>query len=346
MWPKVKLGELINPVSETYRGVDDEVVLINTSDVSEGKITNHNFVENRNLPGQFKKTFKKNDILFSEIRPANKRFALVTQEDCTKYIASTKLMVLRKFSDEADLRFVYYILTADETLADLQHLAESRSGTFPQITFDTELRNRTISLPPLPVQQKIADILGAYDDLIENNRRRIELLEKMARELYRERFVRRRGEGAELTLLEVFDFVRGKSYASNEIDVVEGVPMVNLKNIRAWGGYNSGAERLFSGDFKEEQTLGRGDVIMGVTDMTQDRRIVGHVALVPTLDQTATFSMDIIKLIPKDMSNVELYSILQYSGVSQAISQLATGATVLHLRPGALDSVRLWIPRK
>lgn len=47
----------------------------------------------------------------------------------------------------------------------------------------------SVSLPPLPIQRKIADVLGAYDELIENNRKRIALLEKMARELYRERFV-------------------------------------------------------------------------------------------------------------------------------------------------------------
>lgn len=67
-----------------------------------------------------------------------------------------------------------------------------------------------IKLPPLPIQQKIADILGAYDDLIENNRRRIELLEKMARELYRERFVRRAVGVKEFPLGEIAEFVRGK----------------------------------------------------------------------------------------------------------------------------------------
>lgn len=210
-WRKVKLGDLIMPVSETYHGSDDKVVLINTSDVFNGKITNNCLVDNINLAGQFKKTFRKNDILFSEIRPANKRFALVGEDDCSHYIASTKLMVLRKFSDEADLRYVYSVITSDETLLDLQHLAESRSGTFPQITFDTELRNRMIALPPLPIQRKIADVLGAYDDLIENNRKRIALLEKMARELYRERFVRRAVEGVETSALEkIAKFVRGK----------------------------------------------------------------------------------------------------------------------------------------
>ena len=56
-------GDLCDTISDTYRGEDKEVVLINTSDVLEGKVLNHQVVENKNLKGQFKKTFKENDIL-------------------------------------------------------------------------------------------------------------------------------------------------------------------------------------------------------------------------------------------------------------------------------------------
>ncbi|MBF0411567.1 MAG: restriction endonuclease subunit S, partial [Desulfamplus sp.] len=49
-----------------------------------------------------------------------------------------------------------------------------------------------VSVPPLPIQRKIASVLTAYDDLIENNNRRIAILEKMAEEIYREWFVRLR----------------------------------------------------------------------------------------------------------------------------------------------------------
>ncbi len=58
-----------------------------------------------------------------------------------------------------------------------------------------------ISFPlfPLPIQRKIAAVLSAYDDLIENNTRRIAILEKMAEELYREWFVRLRFPGHEKT---------------------------------------------------------------------------------------------------------------------------------------------------
>jgi type I restriction enzyme S subunit len=53
------------------------------------------------------------------------------------------------------------------------------------------------ALPPLPIQRRIAGILSAYDDLIENSQRRIKILEEMARRLYREWFVHFRFPGHE-----------------------------------------------------------------------------------------------------------------------------------------------------
>ena len=66
-WNEYRIGDLCNTISETYRGEADEVILVNTSDVLEGKILTHEKAPNRNLKGQFKKTFRKHDILYSEI---------------------------------------------------------------------------------------------------------------------------------------------------------------------------------------------------------------------------------------------------------------------------------------
>ena len=54
-----------------------------------------------------------------------------------------------------------------------------------------------VSVPPLPVQRRIAGILSAYDELMENSQRRIRILEAMARALYREWFVHFRFPGHE-----------------------------------------------------------------------------------------------------------------------------------------------------
>lgn len=152
-WKKCTIGDLCDTISDTYKGNDDMVILINTSDVLDGSILNHTPVPNDNLKGQFKKTFKKNDILYSEIRPANKRFAFIDFDNTRKYIASTKLMVLRPKENIVLPHFLYSILKSQNIIDKLQHLAETRSGTFPQITFSSELSPMEVILPDLTTQE-------------------------------------------------------------------------------------------------------------------------------------------------------------------------------------------------
>src|SRR5438045_7445321 len=79
----------------------------------------------------------------------------------------------------------------------LEHIINQNVvASVPLITL-VVLRNLPVDLPPLPIQYKIAAILSAYDDLIENNTRRIAILEEMAQALYREWFVHFRYPGYE-----------------------------------------------------------------------------------------------------------------------------------------------------
>lgn len=185
-WKEVDICQLCDSVSETYKGNASEVVLINTSDVLDGKCLNHEYVPNKKLKGQFKKTFRKGDILYSEIRPANKRFCFVDFEP-KDYIASTKLMVLRAHED-VDPQYLYQILRSNDTLTQLQMLAESRSGTFPQITY-SELSNIMVSLPSQKAQKNIVSILSSLDRKIELNNKINADLEEMAQAIFKDWFV-------------------------------------------------------------------------------------------------------------------------------------------------------------
>ena len=185
-WKEYNICQLCDTISETYKGKSNSVVLINTSDVLEGKVLNHKRVPNKGLKGQFKKTFKKNDILYSEIRPANKRFAYINFSP-NDYIASTKLMVLRS-KPIVSSYFLFQILKSEIVLKNLQMLAESRSGTFPQITY-SELSNVRVKVPPLTVQDKIVGILSALDSKIENNNKINANLEAQAQALFKSWFV-------------------------------------------------------------------------------------------------------------------------------------------------------------
>lgn len=92
--------------------------------------------------------------------------------------------------DKADTHFLYYLLNH----LDLSGLDSGAS--IPSMTARTYYAIK-IDLPDLTTQKRIANILSVYDDLIEANNRRIELLEQVAQELYKEWFVRFRFPGYE-----------------------------------------------------------------------------------------------------------------------------------------------------
>lgn len=91
-----------------------------------------------------------------------------------------------------NIRYLGYVLSTMR-LGRLSHQA-AQPGLSVKV-----LANQVIELPPLPIQERIADILSAYDDLIENNQKQIKLLEEAAQRLYKEWFVDFRFPGHETT---------------------------------------------------------------------------------------------------------------------------------------------------
>ena len=199
----IRIGDIVQTMSLTHKFDKDKLIAINTSDVYNGIMGDGTLTPVDELKGQFKKTIQKGDILFSEIRPANRRFAKVTASDCTGFVVSTKLMVLRKFNNEVDSDYFYYCLTNQPFLETLQRRAENRIGSFPQITFDL-LSNYAFSIPPLEEQKDIASIIASIDRKIELNKLINDNLEAMAKQLYDYWFVQ-------------FDFPneKGKPYKSS-----------------------------------------------------------------------------------------------------------------------------------
>nr|WP_297342215.1 restriction endonuclease subunit S [uncultured Fibrobacter sp.] len=96
--------------------------------------------------------------------------------------------------DDVNYEFVYYLLKLKQS----QLLGSQRGAAIPHVTPNL-LYNVQAFFPPLPTQKQIASILSAYDNLIENNNKRIKILEQMAENLYKEWFVRFRFPGHETT---------------------------------------------------------------------------------------------------------------------------------------------------
>ena len=247
-------------------------------------------------------------------------------------------------------KYIYYLLKYfGKALRDLQN-----GAAIPHVTPKT-INKLKVPIPPLNMQRRVADVLSAYDNLIEVNYKRIKLLEQMAENLYKEWFVRFRFPGHENTEFEngipkgwkykrfeeVFDYVRGVSYSSEEIDCDEGENLINLKNIQGFGGFRKDGTKKYSGEHRPEQTVRYKDLVMGVTDMTQDRRTVGAVALVPNI--RGIISADLIKL-NSSIDNVFSYCMFRWGFYSTYISQFGNGANVIHLKPVAVKNAKLLIP--
>ena len=195
------------------------------------------------------------------------------------------------------------------------------------------------------MQKRIADILSTYDELIENNNKRIKILEQMAENLYKEWFTydKIKGTSKIVRLKEIIQVVRGLSYSSEEIEVEEGNNLINLKNIQSFGGFRRDGTKLYNGKYKQEQVVKYGDLIMGVTDMTQDRRTVGSVALVPKINGVSVISADLIKIV-SGIESEFLFAMFKYGNVSKHISQFANGANVLHLKPQSVLNIKVLLP--
>ena len=98
---------------------------------------------------------------------------------------------------KADYRYVYYFLKQQS-----DNLNKLANGGAQQNLNSLIIKKYKIALPELPIQHRIASILSTYDTLIENNTKRIRLLEKMAENLYKEWFVRFRFPGHENVEME------------------------------------------------------------------------------------------------------------------------------------------------
>ena len=139
---------------------------------------------------------KAGDLIFTQ-RGTLGQVAIVPEDgSSTRYVVSQSQMKLTVDERRANNFFLYYYFSSNQVIERIKNLASS-SGV-PHVNLAT-LRSFQVPVPPLKVQRAIAMVLSAYDDLIENNRRRIRLLERAARSIYKEWFVRLRFPGHERT---------------------------------------------------------------------------------------------------------------------------------------------------
>jgi type I restriction enzyme S subunit len=273
------------------------------------------------------------------------------------YFKDGNLIWLRKIKKHINSSFLFHLLNSKIGKAWLD---ETSIGSSQPAYTIANLKKIKVPIPPKSIQQNIAAVLSAYDDLIENNKRRIALLENMAEEIYREWFVRLRFPGHEKVKVvkgvpidwdynrasTFFSVIKGKSYGGDEVtENPSHMPFITLKSFNRGGGYREDGLKYYSGRCKDDQIVHKDDIVMAVTDMTQNREVVGRVAKVPDFgEKGAVISLDVIKVVPKKTAGAFLYSYLRFSGFAECIKEFANGANVLHLKPDLVPQQKINIP--
>jgi type I restriction enzyme, S subunit len=202
--------------------------------------------------------------------------------------------VIVKDHDACDLAFLFYVLSGREMMRSIAlkaHGAANQANVSP-----SQIESIQVPLPQLPVQRRVVGILSIYDELIEINRRRIALLDEMARLLFEEWFVRCRFPGHEgCELVESLLGSLPKTWAVSSIDEIclrvtdgahksppsieAGIAMASVKDMRDWDFDLAGCRRISPEHYEE---LARNDCkpLSGDILIAKDGSCLKHTFLV------------------------------------------------------------------
>ena len=372
-WIEYTLGELcervsvghVGPTTEFFCEAFEGVPLIRSMNVKPGKLVTHNIAYvTKEFHRKLKKSqLKPHDILIVRVG-ANRGDCCVVPKGVGEINCAN--IVFARPKDKSG--YLGYFFRSPLGQGVLQSFS---TGAAQGVINTGSIECIKINCPSLSDQKKIACILSAYDDLIENNNQLIQLLEDMAEGIYKEWFVRFRFPGYEQTkffnkegsevvygtkgaipegwqksqLKNHIKYFRGKSYSSAELRENEGLAMLNLKNINRQGGFRRDGLKYFEGKYNPNNEAYTGDIIMAVTDMTQEREIVGRVARVPDMGiDKFIISMDLIRIEPLKLPKAFMYCFFRFSKIGFQLKEFANGANVLHLTPSLIGFQKVIMP--
>ncbi len=187
------------------------------------------------------------------------RQALITQRE-SGWLCGTGCLRITPGKSVVDSKWLHYYLRDSQVIAFIAQQAVG--ATMPNLNTSI-LRSIPIRFPALAIQRRIASVLSAYDDLIENNTRRIAILEEMARRIYEEWFVRFRFPGHE------------------EVKMVESELGLIPEGWRR-GSISELYEGLYDGPHATPKPSTGGPVFLGIGNLTETGRMdfssVRHIA--------------------------------------------------------------------
>jgi len=256
-WKKYKLGELVqtNKKSIDSNYPFEEIEYLDTGSITRGKIESFQKYKLSEAPSRAKRLVVQDDIIYSTVRPIQRHYGFI-DNPLSNLVVSTGFATITCEKDKLNPKFLYYLLSNDDTVEYLDVIAEASTSAYPSLR-PSDIENLEITIPELPEQKAIASILSCLDDKIDLLHRQNATLEKMAETLFRQWFVERRPEPVEGEakeewkmgkLTDEFDFIMGASppgESYNEEGI--GIPMYQGN---ADFGFRFPVNRVFTTDPK------------------------------------------------------------------------------------------------
>lgn len=234
-WERVELGNISKGIQtgpfgsqlHQYDYSEKGTPVVMPKDLVGGKISEQSIarVEKEHVERLRRHIIQKNDILYSR-RGDVGRCAFATENE-KGWLCGTGCLRVTIDETKANAKFIFYQLQQSSVIGWVEKHAVGATMLNLNTTI---LSSVPLVLPSIKVQNTIADILSAYDDLIENNQKQIKLLEEAAQRLYKEWFVDLRFPGYENT--KIVDGVPEGWEPCILDDVIEFDPKVRLDKDR------------------------------------------------------------------------------------------------------------------
>ncbi len=307
---------------------------------------------------------REDDIVFGR-KGAVERHAFIRREQRNWFQGSDCLRLRFNGNGTVLPRFVSYFLLTEEHKQWMMNQC-SHGATMASLNQDIIARIR-ICLPPLTTQRKIASILSAYDDLIENNTRRIAILEEMAQAIYREWFVNFRFPGHET--VKLVDSTLGMIPEGWRITTLEEITTKIGSGATPTGGKNAYKEfgitlirslNVYDFNFDDDGlafiddqqaaqlvnvTVERHDILLNITGASVARccmvradllpaRVNQHVAIIRT-DTNAADPFFVLSAINSERYKKQLLALSQGGATREALTKATIQGFQILLPPTA-----------
>ena len=262
---------------------------------------------------------------------------------------------------EMDRVFLYYLFNSSSVRNQIKATA---TGATVKHTAPDRIYNVAVNLPSLPTQRKIATVLSTYDDLIENNTRRIEILEEMAQAIYREWFVEFRFPGheevemveSELGLIpqgwevkqlgeivaEIIDY-RGKTPKKLGGDWAEsGIMALSAMNVKQGRLVNLEKAKFISEELYKiwmKSEIAKNDILM-----TSEAPLGEIYYLTEKKKICLSQRLFCIRANPNIIKSSIMFYAIGSPVIQGQLQANATGTTVLGIRQAALRKISVIIP--